>query len=103
LVTVPSRFVPLRNSTFDTVPSGSLAAAVSVMAPGWMKVVLLVGKSRFTIGGWFGPNVPLTLAKTEVFSAPLLCAVTARPANTLLAIGIETVLINVQELPSFDV
>lgn len=42
----------LKNSTLETVPSGSVAVALITMLAGAVKVTLLAGEVMLTVGDW---------------------------------------------------
>ena len=51
-VSVPSGAEPLKNSTFVTEPSTSLAVAVTVIVAGSVNVAPLAGEVMLTDGSW---------------------------------------------------
>jgi hypothetical protein len=61
LVSVARRVEPSRNSTLVTLPSGSLAVAVTVMVGFQAKTAPLAGEVMLTVGGAFtAPTVIVT-------------------------------------------
>jgi hypothetical protein len=53
-VSWPTTVVPSRNSTFVTLPPGSLAVAVMVIVGFQEKIAPLAGEVMLTVGGVFG-------------------------------------------------
>src|SRR6266568_3850349 len=67
-VTVPTSVVPSKNSTFATVPSASVALALTVTFAGGRKMALLAGAVMLTVGG----ESTVITTGAEVVTAPLL-------------------------------
>lgn len=55
LVATPSVLPSRKNSTLATLPSGSLAVAVTFTVLPALKVAPLAGEVRLTTGGWLAP------------------------------------------------
>ena len=68
----PSKLGPLKNATFVTMPSASLAEAVKVIVCGWMNNVLLVGNNQLTTGATLVRKLAVTLSSKDWLSTALL-------------------------------
>ena len=68
--------MPLKNATFVTVPSASVAEAVRVIVLGWMKVELLVGTTQLITGGILVRSFALTSVELAPAPAGLNAATT---------------------------
>jgi len=72
VVSVPTRLLPLKKSTFATVPSLSAAVAFTVTLAGAVKVAPLAGLVMLTVGGTFGGPLTVIVTAVEVVIAPPL-------------------------------
>jgi hypothetical protein len=72
VVSVPMRDVPAKNSTLTTLPSASVADAVSVTFVGMLNVEPFAGPVSVAEGGMFAAPFTTMLTAVEVLVAPPL-------------------------------
>jgi hypothetical protein len=72
LLSVPSNVAPLKNSTFVTVPSLSLALAVIAMLAGALNRAPSAGLEILTVGGTLAVELTAMLIGLEVAASPAL-------------------------------